>query len=138
MNGRKKQPQLVGIDTNLFIYYYQADSRFGPLTKPFFEKLAAGQLKALTSIITLTELLSLHADEKDINILQEQFFTTKNLTMYNVTPEIAIEAAAIRREYGFRLPDAIQLATSLVYKAEIFLTNDTRLKSFKKLRIAFL
>jgi predicted nucleic acid-binding protein len=102
MNGRTKPPQVVGIDTNLFIYYYQAHPEFGPKTKPLFEKLITGKIRALTSIITLTELLSFPTDEKDIKTLGEQFFTTKNLTVYNVTPEIALEAATIRREYGFR------------------------------------
>ena len=47
--------------------------------------------------------------------------------------EIGEVAAEVRREYGFRLPDSIQLATALHSKSQAFVTNDRRLKKFKEL-----
>ena len=53
----------------------------------------------------------------------------------NVDRTITVEAARIRREYGFRLPDSIQLATALFGKANALITNDERLKKFKELKV---
>ena len=89
----------------------------------------------VTSILTLTELLSLKAPEPMLKILQSEFFVIPKLKVREVDRTIAVEAAAIRREYNFKLPDAIQLATALSVKAKAFITNDQRLKSFKKLKI---
>lgn len=129
MNG------MISIDTNIFIYYFQQHFEYGPLAKTIFEDLTQGKSKAVTSIITLIELLAFKASDKDINILKNLFLQTPNLTRCDLTQSIGLEAARIRRSYGFRLPDAIQLATAIHNKSKIFITNDIRLKSFKELKV---
>lgn len=130
--------KLIGIDTNIFIYYFQQNDELGYSAKSLFELLVEGKIKAITSIITLIELLSLPASEKDIDILKAHFLETPNLTIQEINQTIGIEAARIRRVYGFRIPDAIQLATCLYHKTDLFITNDQRLKPFKELSIVFL
>src|SRR5207248_6090877 len=44
----------------------------------------------------------------------------------------------LRRAYGFRIPDAIQLATCLYQKVDLFITNDRRLKTYKEIPIILL
>ena len=61
-----------------------------------------------------------------------------NLNIIDVDYKIALEAARIKREYKFRLPDSIQLATALIGKAQAFVTNDQRLKKFQELPIVML
>ncbi len=128
---------LVGIDTNIFIYYYQSHPKFGPTTQKIFTSLALNKTRAVTSVITLIELLSLTTTSEIAKQLQSLYFETPNLVTLEVNQEIALEAARIRREYSYRLPDAIQLATAKSAKASRFITNDKRLKSFKELKIQF-
>lgn len=52
-----------------------------------------------------------------------------------VDRDVAREAAAIRRKYGFRLLDAVQLATAKLNKAQIFVSNDKGLQKFKELKV---
>ena len=127
--------KLIGLDTNIFIYYFAENKEFGSLAKTIFEALSEKKTQAVTSIITLTELLSLPASEKEVEALKTNFLETPNLNTLDINQAISIEAARIRRTYGFRIPDSIQLATCLHLKADIFITNDERLKSFKELPI---
>src|SRR5581483_2165765 len=113
--------QLVGLDTNIFIYYFQKHPQFGPLVKPLFESLVKKKLKGVTSVIAIAELLSLKALESDINRLKMLYFEIPNLTTISVSESIAFESARIRRTYGFRLPDSIQLATALQLKVDEFI-----------------
>ena len=134
-NGNIKK---ICLDTSLFIYYFEAHPEFGPLSKVYFEDLLANKLAAVTTIISLTELLSF----TKLILLPKQiirdFFNIPNLKVIEVNQEIAITAAEIRREYHFKLADSIQLATAVFAKADAFLTNDARLKPFKKLKVIIL
>lgn len=138
MSGRRKQPQIVGIDTNIFIYHYHSNPAFVSKTNSFFNALAEGKYKAVISIITLVELLSFTAPENEIEKIQDAFHSTPNLIVLPVDLEIALKAANIRRTYGYRIPDATQLATALNAKADFFLTNDQRLNTFKQIEVKIL
>jgi predicted nucleic acid-binding protein len=131
----KKIIKVVGIDTNIFIYYYQAHPEFGPKVKKWFERIRKGELKGITSILAKSELLSYQRPPKVISMLSEQFESTPNLVVFDVDDEIALKAAELRRKYSFRLPDAIQLATATMAKAGAFLTNDGRLKKCKEIKV---
>lgn len=127
--------QPLALDTNIFAYYMDRCSSFYAQAEDLLRFIDGNKLKIVTSIITLTELLSLRAAEPMLERLENEFYSTPNLSIIEVNRVIAREAASIRREYGFKLPDAVQLATALSAKAKAFITNDQRLKSFKKLKV---
>ena len=127
--------KLIALDSNIFIYNLEQNPEFVKLTDKIFTKLASNKLKAVTSIITLTEILSYPKTEGVINQLKEDFKSTPNLSIFEVDEAIALEAANIRRHYRFRLPDSIQLATAKLSKAKAFISNDERLKKFKELKV---
>ncbi len=128
-------PKCIGIDTNIFIYYLQAHPSFGIASKTIFESLAQNKTKAVTSTITLAELLAIDAASAHLDMMQKLFLETPNLTIIDMNQPIAIEAARIKRTYGYRLPDAIQLATSIYAKANLFITNDQKIQSCKEITI---
>lgn len=49
--------------------------------------------------------------------------------------DIATLAAKLRAKYKIKTPDAIFIATGIAEKAEIFITNDTRLKIVNEIGI---
>lgn len=49
----------IFIDTAPIIYYIEAHSQFGPLVKEVIDFLQSGQLSTFSSVITLTEVLSI-------------------------------------------------------------------------------
>ena len=127
--------KVIGLDTNIFIYYFGQHPEFGTPAKNIFTLLAHSKIKAVTSIITLTELLSIKAPESDIKTLHTLFLETPNLKIINLDQSIGLESARIKRTYGFRIPDSIQIATCLQSKATTFITNDKRLQSCKEIKI---
>ena len=133
-----KKSSLVALDTNIFIYQFEKHPRFGPKTNAIFSLLSENQLRAVTNIVSLIELLSLSAPKEKIAGLHDLYERTPNLETVEVGQSVGLETARIRRKYCFRLPDSIQLATALISKADLFITNDKRLKKFKELKAALL
>ncbi|MBI2590814.1 MAG: PIN domain-containing protein [Candidatus Blackburnbacteria bacterium] len=128
----------VGIDTNIFIYHFYSHLEFGPLVKDLFASLQANKIKGITSAITITELLGFKEPAGSLRLLEEKFLTTPNLSIVDTSQTIALTGARIRREYGFRTPDAIQLATALVGGAKAFITNDDEFDRFKEIDVLLL
>lgn len=56
----------------------------------------------------------------------------------SINPSAAERAAELRARYGFRLPDALQLAVAIEERCEAFLTNDRRLARVTELRVLVL
>lgn len=133
-----KKYSLIGLDSNIFSYQFHKHPVFGPPAKEIFDALSLNKSQAITSIITLTEILSVKILHNKLKDLEIQFFDTPNLLILDVNHKIALEAAKIRRDYGFRLPDAIQLATAIQAKAKVFITNDERLRKLKELKVILL
>ena len=127
--------QQVAVDTNIFIYYFQKHPQFGLVSKELLLILVKNGSQIITSVISLIELLSFKTTKQEITTLEHELTHIAKLEMIEVSLEITKEAASIRREYGFRLPDSIQLATAIKAKASIFITNDQRLKQFKSLKV---
>ena len=137
MSGIAKS-KLAALDSNIFIYNLEENFEFVRFTDSIFKRLIENKLKAVTSIISLAEILSFRKTSALTRQLTEDFINTPNLEVFDVNQDIVIEAARIRREYGFRLPDCIQLATAKYAKTDIFITNDRRLKKYKLLKVILL
>lgn len=135
----KSRPTRIGLDTNIFIYYFGKSSEFGQAAKRVFDNLTNSKTSAVTSVISLFELLS-HRELTigDAREIEEKFFEIPNLEIVDVSRSISTAAADIRRKYGFRLADAIQLATSVEVNVPTFITNDEGLKKFKELKVMLL
>jgi predicted nucleic acid-binding protein len=127
----------VAIDTAPFIYFIENNPAFIRLVAPFFEGLDGGEFRAVTSTITLTEVL-VHPLRQDNQALAARYFhiltTSRNLAVLPVSDAIASEAAALRAKHGYKTPDAIQIATGLIGGASSFLTNDAGLGSIPGMR----
>lgn len=138
MSGMKKLNK-IGLDSNIFIYYFNSNLEFGLPAKKIFDKLSSNNLRAVTSIVSLIEVLS--SADLSGNAVAEiriRFSNIPNIDILDVSEEIAVKTADIRRKYGFRTPDAIQLATAVTAHAQVFITNDDSLKKFKEMKVILL
>lgn len=120
--------KLVAVDTNCFIYHLQSDDypQQGALVEQLFRRIAGG-LRAVTSVITVTEIMTLPRrlglDEVayQYKMLLVNF---PNLEIRDVTISVADRAAALRARFGLKTPDALQIATGIVSGADCFITFD--------------
>ncbi|MBV9279520.1 MAG: PIN domain-containing protein [Chloroflexi bacterium] len=133
--------QLVGLDTAPLIYYIEEDPTYLPLVDPFFQALADGELRVVTSTITLVEVLTQPLRQGSAELAaqyRDLLLATEGLTVQPVSPAIAEEAARLRAVRELRTPDAIQLATARLAGAHIFVTNGTRLAAVPDLPVLVL
>ena len=137
----KLKGKVVGLDTMVFIYHFEENQIYSPLTFSIFENLEKGNFKGITSILTLLEILAKPKKENN-SLLTERykllFETFPNLQVKTINENIADIASTLRASYNINTPDAIQIATSLEVKADIFITNDATLKKISEIKVLLL
>lgn len=119
---------VVGLDTAPLIYFIEENASYLPLVRPFFEAVDRGELRVVTSVLTLTEVL-IHPIRKGDSGLADRYrqilLAAEYVSTLPVSEAIAEEAAQLRARYGLRTPDAIQLATAMQLQAGFFLNVRT-------------
>lgn len=133
--------RLVALDTSPLIYYLEEDPVYLAAVAPLFSAIADGKLRAVTSTVTLVEVLTKPLREGQFEIAHRYRYlllSRAGIEMQPVSPAIAEEAARLRASHGLRTPDAIQLATALVAGATHFLTNDHGLASIPDVQVLIL
>ena len=131
----------VALDTQVFIYHFQENPTYLPMTQFIFESIEHGETRASTSVIALMELLVKPLREGNMNAVEEYRFvlqTFPNLELRIIDANVSEKAAELRATYNFRSPDAIQLASALDAYGEAFLTNEERLKRIKGIQVVIL
>lgn len=128
---------IVCLDTTPLIYFTEKHPTYFETTHPFFEAIAHGEFTAITSIMTLLEVLVHPIRHNDVKLIQryrDLLLDTRGLKTVFLSQEIAEEAARLRAFHNIRTPDSIQMATAIVEKASFFLTNDTSLPALPNLQ----
>jgi predicted nucleic acid-binding protein len=131
----------IALDTCMFIYQWEGNPRYSPLTDYVFASLERSDLVAVTSTITMTELLVHPYRDHDVVRVNELFgllSTYPKLEWVAPQLEIAAGAAEIRAQFGLRTPDALQAATALHAGASAFLTNDPGFQRIPNLDVLIL
>ncbi len=128
----------VFIDTALFIYYIEKHEKYLNTVKPIFTAIDTGSINAITSTITLLEVL-VHPFRLNNETLAEKYreilLFTDALTTFEISNDISETAAKLRAKYSLKTPDAIQIAVGITYGAGKFLTNDPGLKKVSEIKV---
>lgn len=141
MEGLDLKGKIIGIDTMVFIYHFEENQVYSPLTFAIFESLEKGITKGITSILTLLEILVKSKKENNLLLTERYkllFETFPNLQVSPLNEGITDTASSLRAHYDMNTPDAIQVATSLELKADMFITNDVTLKKISEIKVLLL
>ena len=114
------------VDASVLALHLAGDSRYTPLTRVLLEILAAGDLSASTSSITIYQLLveAYRRGEDETARTAERYLTTiPGLDVVDLTPSIARQASQVRAQLGGGPERAVQIATALSRGAQVFLTQ---------------
>ena len=133
--------KIVGLDTMVFIYHFEENQAYSPLTFSIFESLEKGNFNGITSILTLLEILVKPKKENNLLLTERYkllFETFPNLQVKEINENIADIASGLRANYNINTPDAIQIAISLEAHADVFITNDTSLKKVTEIKVLLL
>jgi predicted nucleic acid-binding protein len=127
----------IALDTSIFIYQLEANSRYLALADSIFSWVERAGHEAVTSTITMTELLVPSYRDNDEHKVDEFYAllsTYPNLRWIAPDLETADLAARMRAVYRLRTPDALQAATAIRANATGLVTNDpvfTRIDEFE-------
>lgn len=131
----------VYLDANIFIYALEGYPEFvGALTE-FFESIDEGNLRAVTSELTLAEVLVrpfMDGNVERQTAYRQALQSSDALEVVPVSRDVLVEAARLRSVANLRLPDAIHGATAILTGCETFLTNDRRLRALPGLEVVVL
>lgn len=121
----------VALDTAPLIAFIAKEEPYLELVRPLFQAIDQGKIHAVTSTVTLIEVLVRPLREKDEALAaqyQEILTRAKHLTTLPLSEAVALQAAELRATLNLRTPDAIQVATALIGGADTLITNDKRLR----------
>lgn len=133
---RLAKAKVIGLDTSIFIYFLENNSRYGPLAQITINGIEKGKWQGVTSTITLMEItvrpwqLGNESTAREYEAVLVHF---PNLSVVDVDRNVARLAAQLRAKYNVSPPDALQVAASLNFGAKAFLTNDKRLSKLQEL-----
>ncbi|HWB82547.1 MAG TPA: PIN domain-containing protein [Bryobacteraceae bacterium] len=117
----------IALDTSVFIYQLEANSQYLALTERIFAWVEQADSRAVTSTITMTELLVQpyrDSDEQRVDQFFSLLSTYPHLEWIGPDLGIADLTARLRATHRLRTPDAIQAATAMQWGATALLTND--------------
>jgi predicted nucleic acid-binding protein len=117
----------IALDTSVFIYQLESNARYLALTDSVFSWVERTGHEAVTSTITMTELLvpSYRSnDEHRVDAFYGLLSTYPNLQWIAPDLEAADLAAKLRALYRLRTPDALQAACAIRARATGLITND--------------
>lgn len=121
----------IYLDTNVFIYALEGYADYAADLTALFESVDRGERKAVTSELTLAEVLVkpfMDQSHERQRAYEQAIQSSEALTVRPVSRDVLIEAARLRATIGLRLPDAIHLAMARLAGCETFLTNDRDLQ----------
>jgi predicted nucleic acid-binding protein len=126
------------IETAPFIYFVEQNPTYVNRMREIFRQITAGNLDAVSSVITLTEVLAHPLKQGNATIAQAYrkiLSTGRHFTILPITLNIAERAAEMRAIYNLRTPDALQIASALEAHSDAFLTNDRGLQRVTEIAV---
>jgi len=136
LRGRK-----VSLDTAPIIYFIEKHQKYLSLLRPVFVEIDAGEIEAITSTITLLEVL-IHPFRTGNEALAEKYrdilLYCEGLTTFEILHEVSEMSSRLRAKYSIKTPDAIQIGVGILYGADKFLTNDPDLRKVSEIQVLIL
>jgi predicted nucleic acid-binding protein len=136
-----RRAQTLALDTSAFIYHLEDHSLYGPRVLPVFRRIEQGRCNAVTSTLTLLEVLvqPYRDDDESRRIAITGLLASfPRIRWVDLDLAVADRAAALRARYNLRVPDAIQVATAILAGADMLLTNDRGLRRIVEVSVVLI
>jgi predicted nucleic acid-binding protein len=122
----------VYFDVNPIIYFIEKNADFARPCAAIFHLLGEDKLMAMTSELSLTEILLKPLREQRLDVVEayKQLLLDPQLfTLTKVTRDTFLQAAELGANLGLRSPDAIHLASAIDNRCSVLITNDRKIRS---------
>jgi predicted nucleic acid-binding protein len=116
------------VDSSACIAYHNTTELVHPLARHLFARVASPSdpLGAYISVVSVAEMLirPIRAGGHDLTLVTDFIRGFPNLTVLDVTLDVANQAATIRALTRLSMPDALLVGTALLTGCEAIFTND--------------
>jgi len=129
----------IGLDSNILIYLSHGEGPRAEMAAAVVDAIAQGQVVGIVATAALVEVLAGFARSDNPAGFERAVAALggMGLTVRPLDAEVAADAAWLRGE-GMGFEDAVHLATSRAERADVFLTNDRRIRSRPTLEVVYL
>lgn len=136
LNGKS----VIYLDTCPLIYFIEENPAYLQPVKEIIGKIDSGECQGASSLLTLIEVLvnPLKKGAMDIVAQYKDALLNGPIKLHPIGEELANKAAEIRAKYGMKIPDAIQISTAIHIGADVFVTNDYKLKKVSEIHVLYL
>ncbi len=114
----------VLVDTAPWIYLLEDHPEFATRFVGLFEAAERGQVQLALSTVTLAEVLTGPFKSGQTALAKRYETALACCQLVPLTASVASLAAQLRVRYGFKLPDAVQMASALDIGAAALVTHD--------------
>ena len=127
MSGKK-----AFLDTNVFIYLIEEHPLYLRKIDDLLRLLERDKYEIITSTLTVGEILTKPYKENRLDLIRtyQEFF--EEMVLIDLNNDIASLFAKKRAQCGIKTPDAVQIASAIYAKADLFVTNDVRLQQCRQ------
>lgn len=128
----------IYLDASCLIYLVESSAPFhDAAVKRVLSHRTSADDVVLTSRLSWLECRVKPIREKDTALLAtyEKFCSTGELEMLEITPDVIDRATHLRAGHGFKTPDAIQLATAVLHRADVIITGDKGWPRFRDIPV---
>ena len=133
--------QRLYTETAPLIYYVEENPIYVAKMNAIIEAIENNPIEAISSVITLTEVLTHPLRLGHTRLVQEYrdiLLNSKEFRLLPITSQIAESAADLRARYNLRTPDALHVAASMDARCDAFLTNDAGIKRVTEIAVLVL
>ena len=131
----------VYIDSMVFIYHFEGSPKYSPLTRRILRMVESEMISGVTSTLALMEILVKPLRAANTRAVRDYKYLVTSfpgMTLRAVDVEVAEKASELRAKYNVRAPDAIHAATSIVERADAFITSDVRIQRISEVNVRLL
>ena len=121
---------VITLDTNCLIYYFENHPSYADILEELFTDIQNGKVRATLSVLSILKILV--KPKKDGNVFLQNKYKLllsnyPNMKIRDVNMSVVDLASSLRAKYALKTPDAIIIATALLYNSKYFVSNDVRL-----------
>ena len=138
---QKLQGQRIYIDANVFIYFLEKSPVYFPVVADLFSACAQHQVFAFAGDAAVAEVLvGIYRQDKPALTAQCKVFfgNPKLMTLVRHDAEVFDLAAFMVAKQGFKLIDALHLATAYKQGCKALVTNDQGMQSIDGVKVIHL
>ncbi len=137
-SGKMTEFKSAFVDTSPFIYYIEKSNQYFKKMKVWFSESYKADKNLVTSPVTIEEYCVYPLKNHRLEYVHtfRSFIDDMGIFVSRIDFDTAFLAAQLRSKYqDFKAMDALQLATAIQNRCDIFLTNDKQLRQVTEIKV---